>query len=198
MVTFRCNLQLLIYSFSTRLLPIMLFQWIWFFFGYTCTWGSHLPQVLWLIMTASHTSQRLPREFRGTGLKLLYPMRTMPWGSQIPQTQIKELQSPKTSNIISSTARQGVITSIHTMMKFLLTKITPSSTTSRRPLPSLCTSEVREINSNKIWNFVSYSFALNFRKLFYLLNWFFFLVQQDTSTSKNTFSGWMTAETMEY
>ena len=83
----------------------MLFQWIWFFFGYT--WSSHLPQALWLIMTASHRCQRLPREVRGTGLSLLYPMQTMPWAIRSLKHKSKN-SNPLKLLIISSTARQGV------------------------------------------------------------------------------------------
>ena len=51
--------------------------------------------------------QKPCREVRGTGLSLLYPMQTMPWGSQIPQTQIKELRSPKTSNYFKHCQARG-------------------------------------------------------------------------------------------
>ena len=68
--------------------------------------------------------------------------------------------------IISSTARQGVITSIHTMLKFLLTEITPSSTTSRRPAIAITLYRWSSRDSNKIFNFVSNCFALNSENYF--------------------------------
>lgn len=134
-------------------------------------------------MTASHTCQRLPREVRGTGLSLLYPMQTMPWGSQIPQTQIKELRSPKTSNYFKHCQARGHNINPHNVeaftdknhtIKYHIIKVAIASTlywwSSR--------------DSNKIFNFVSNCFALNFGILFNLLNWFFLPVLQDTSTSK--------------
>ena len=150
----------------------MLFQWIWFFFGYT--WDSHLPQVLWLIMTASHTCQRLPREVKGTGLSLLYPMRTMPWGSQIPQTQLKELQSPKTSNYFKHCQARGHNINPHNVEVFTDENHTIKYHIKEAIAITLYRWSMRD--SNKILNFVSNCFALNFGKLFYLLNWFFLLV----------------------
>lgn len=108
----------------------------------------------------SKTAQRMLKEWA-----LVYYIQC----KQCPEAVRSLKHKSKNSNplkllIISSTARQGVITSIQTMLKFLLTKITPSSTTSRRPLPSLCTGEVREIQTK--YNFVSNCFALNSENYF--------------------------------
>ena len=67
-----------------------------------CPWKSRK-----ILLFFSAKYQKPCREVRGTGLSLLYPMQTMPWGSQIPQTQIKELRSPKTSNYFKHCQARG-------------------------------------------------------------------------------------------
>ena len=173
----------------------MLFQWIWFFLA---THGVHIFHKPFDSLWQQATQVKdCPEKLEERALVYYIQCEQCPdWGSQIPRTQFKELWSPKTSNYFKHCQARG-----HNINSHNVEVSTDENHTIKYHIKeaiAITLYQWSSRDSNKIWNFVSNSFALNFRKLFYLLNWFFFLVLQDTSTSKNTFRGWMTAETMEY